>query len=96
MKRSANVCLILVIAVLFSTILGSGGAQELQTGSAEWPMFHSNIANNGYSDSASPTTNETLWAFNTGGQVGSAYIHEGIVYVGSYDRNIYAIYTANG
>ncbi len=34
-------------------------------------MFHDNLAHTGYSNSQAPETNQTLWKFNTGGQVGS-------------------------
>ena len=50
----------------------------------------------GNSGSVAPVTNATLWKFNTGGQVGSPTVVDGVVYVGSYDRKIYAFDASDG
>ena len=59
-------------------------------------MFHDDLAHTGYSNSAAPETNQTLWEFNTGGQVGSPSVVDGVVYVGSYDHKIYAFNASTG
>jgi hypothetical protein len=55
-----------------------------------WPMFHQNLQRTGYLDTLGPLTNQTLWKFNTGGQMGSPAVQDGVVYVGGYDHKIYA------
>jgi outer membrane protein assembly factor BamB len=50
-----------------------------------------NPLTHGYTDSVVPLTNQTLWKFNTGGQVGSPTVVDGVLYVGSYDHNLYAL-----
>ena len=59
-------------------------------------MFRGTLANEGHPDSQAPQTNQTLWKFNTGGQVGSPIIVDGIAYTGSYDRKVYAFNATNG
>jgi eukaryotic-like serine/threonine-protein kinase len=61
-----------------------------------WPMFRHDLVHSGSSNTAAPRTNETLWKFNTGGQVGSPTVVNGVVYVGSYDRRIYAFRANDG
>lgn len=95
MREVAVICLVLVTLFLASAILASPASAEKQNVSA-WPMFHSDLAHSGYSNSQAPQTNQTLWKFNTGGQVDSATVVGGIVYVGSYDHKIYAFNASNG
>jgi outer membrane protein assembly factor BamB len=59
------------------------------------PMFHNDLAHHGYSTSIAPETNQTLWTFSIGGQVGSPLVVGGIVYVGSYDHKVYAFNVFN-
>src|SRR3972149_11913066 len=96
MKAAAIIFLVVAAMFLFSTVLRNVSSQEDQPTTDWWPMFHHDLANTGYSSSASPPTNETLWKFNTGGQVGSPYYNEHVVYVGSYDHNLYAFNASNG
>jgi outer membrane protein assembly factor BamB/ABC-type transport system substrate-binding protein len=65
--------------------------------SPDWPMFHHDLGHSGYSTSAGSTTNQTLWIYKTGGYVGSSpAVANGIVYVGSYDDNVYALNATTG
>ena len=53
-------------------------------------MFHHALTHTGYSSSTAPNTNQTLWKFNTDGQVNSPAVANGMVYVSSYDHIVYA------
>jgi hypothetical protein len=44
-------------------------------------MFHHDLMHTGNSNSEAPNTNQTLWKFNTGGQVDSPVVAGGVVYV---------------
>jgi len=49
-----------------------------------WPMFHHDMAHNGYSNSTAPNTNQTLWTYTIGTTVfSSPAVVDGRVYVGS-------------
>jgi outer membrane protein assembly factor BamB len=62
-----------------------------------WPMFHHDLAHSGYSTSTAPTTNKILWTYTTGGNVDSSpAVADGVVYVGSYDGNVYALNALTG
>ena len=62
-----------------------------------WPMFHHDLAHAGYSTSPAPNTNQTLWTYPVGNWVRpSPVVANGIVYVGSYDDNVYALNAATG
>jgi len=62
-----------------------------------WPMFHHDLAHSGYSASAAPKTNQTLWTFMTGAGVEfSPAVVNSRVYVGSDDDNVYALNAATG
>ncbi|MCW4028442.1 MAG: PQQ-binding-like beta-propeller repeat protein [Candidatus Bathyarchaeota archaeon] len=93
MKRTA-ICQILITFIIFFCVLASV-AFAAQTPEA-WPMFHADLSHTGYSASSAPKSNQTLWAFNTGGQMGSPTVVDGVVFVGSYDHKIYAFNASNG
>jgi outer membrane protein assembly factor BamB len=62
-----------------------------------WPMFHHDLIHSGYSTSAAPKTNQTLWTYNTSGYVDSSpAVVNGTVYVGSNDDNVYALNATTG
>jgi len=67
-----------------------------QSSADSWPMFHQNLQRTGYLDTAEATTNQTLWKYNTGGQVGSPAVADGVVYVGSYDCKVHAFNAESG
>lgn len=65
--------------------------------SDSWPMFHYDLAHNGYSTNVAPSSNQTLWTFPTNNKVWSSpAVSNGIVYVGSFDHNLYAIDAESG
>jgi PKD repeat protein len=62
-----------------------------------WPMFHHDLGHTGYSTSAAPDTNDTLWEYATGGNVySSPAIVNGKVYVGSGSNKIYCLDAMTG
>jgi outer membrane protein assembly factor BamB len=62
-----------------------------------WSMFHHDLAHSGYSTSAAPKTNQTLWTYTTGAGVEfSPTVVNSQVYVGSDDDNVYALNAATG
>ena len=67
-----------------------------QSTADSWPMFHHDLTHTGVSDTSAPTTNQTLWEFNTGGQMDSPTVVDGVVYVGSYDHKVYAFNASDG
>jgi outer membrane protein assembly factor BamB len=100
MKRKATrflatvlIALSLVSSVfLYATVFKASG----QSGTDWWTMFRHDLAHSGSSSSTAPSTNQTLWKFNVGGQVGSPVVVDGVVYVGSYDHKLYALDASNG
>ena len=57
--------------------LTSSGSQDY------WPMFHHDLQHSGYSTSAAPKTNNTIWSYSTNGNVySSPAVANGKVYVG--------------
>ena len=95
-KKTVFLVVVLLLLSLVSTVFiyGTvvvGGVPEAfgQTSATDWwPMFRHDLSHSGSSNSAAPTTNQTLWKFNTGGQVGSPDVVDGVVYVGSYDQSL--------
>jgi outer membrane protein assembly factor BamB len=71
--------------------------QTAQSAMDFWPMFHHDLTHAGYSTSSAPNTNQTVWTYATGNSVySSPAVVGGVVYVGSYDRKIYALNAADG
>lgn len=65
--------------------------------SDDWPMFRHDPAHSGYSSSAAPMTNQTLWSFKTDAIVDSSpVVADGVVYIGSTDFNLYSLNATNG
>ncbi|HLW63668.1 MAG TPA: PQQ-binding-like beta-propeller repeat protein [Gemmataceae bacterium] len=61
-------------------------------GPADWPFFRGNALQDGQSPEVLPDHLEVLWKVTTGKQgiEGTAAIVDGVVYLGSFDKNIYA------
>ncbi len=80
----------------FSAMQTANAAGDLSTGS-DWPMFGYDPSNNRYTSSNGSLTNRTLWAYTTGNDVRSSpAVVGGVVYVGSYDNNVYALNATTG
>jgi outer membrane protein assembly factor BamB len=60
-------------------------------------MYHHDLTHTGYSTSTAPNTNQTLWNYTTGNSVySSPAVSGGRVYVGSWDKKVYALNATTG
>lgn len=73
-------------------------ALALPAGGQEASMFRGNLAHSGiYPGTGVPKLDGIKWKFKTGGQViSSPAVAGGVIYVGSTDRNLYALDAATG
>jgi outer membrane protein assembly factor BamB len=63
-----------------------------ETPETAWPTFRGNVAQTGVSASGLPEKLKERWKFKTDdGVEGTPAIADGVVYIGSYDENLYAI-----
>jgi outer membrane protein assembly factor BamB len=108
MKRKAIVSFVLVVLFLVSVSpistfskatdshVGSGFS-VVQSTVDWWPMFHHDLVHTGYSTSTAPDTNQTAWTHTTGAMVSSSpAVADGVVFVGSWDHNVYALNASTG
>jgi outer membrane protein assembly factor BamB len=111
MKREAVVSFVLIVLFLvsvfplsiFSGVADSSrssgllGSQFTEDPTDWWTMFHYDMTHTGYSTSTAPNTNQTLWTYATGNSVESSpAVADGVVYVGSFDGNVYALNATTG
>jgi outer membrane protein assembly factor BamB len=66
-----------------------------------WRMFHNDPAHSGYSESAGPLTNQTLWKYQAGSIIESSpAVVDGVVYVGAlwngHNGFVYALNATTG
>lgn len=62
------------------------------TASAEWPLFRGDPAMSGVGSAKLPEQLEEIWAFKTGDSIeGAPVVDDGIVYVASMDKHLYAV-----
>jgi outer membrane protein assembly factor BamB len=86
--------LFLLLLALMLIILPSAALKTLvlANGVDEWPMFHHDLANTGYTTSSGPSTNETLWVYSTYDPVMcSPAISGGYIYFGGSFGNFYCL-----
>jgi len=73
---------IILILFLLTTTVQAG----------DWPMFRHDPAHTGQADGDAEPALELLWKYKTGGAVySSPAVSNGVVYVGSYDKYVYAL-----
>jgi outer membrane protein assembly factor BamB len=105
MKREAICGFVLVLLFLVSVLPMSvsseaaspAGSSGVQPNVDWWSMLHHDSTRDGYSTSAAPATNQTLWSYTTGGAVESSpAVVNGMVFVGSDDYNVYALNASTG
>ena len=73
------------------------GSISQETASGWWPMFHNSLTHDGFSPANGPVTNQTLWTYKTGGRVWSSpAVTDGVLFVGSFDKNMYALDATKG
>src|SRR5262249_14841640 len=64
---------------------------------ADWPLFRGNPLQNGVADEKLPDKLNVVWTFPTKGAIeGSVAVADGVVYVGSWDKYLYALDLATG
>jgi outer membrane protein assembly factor BamB len=80
----------------FKTALGNDSIATINNNSSSWPMFHNDLAHSGYTATAGPLTNQTLWSIQTGPIRSSPTVAGGIVYVGLNDDKLLALNAING
>src|SRR3990172_2100152 len=93
-----SIIIITFVSVLFLTMLFVPSLNS-NTGQPQdsWPMFRHDPAHSSFSTSIPSTSNQTLWKQPTGGQVWSSpTVANGVVYVGSFDHNVYALNASTG
>ena len=95
------VLLLLVSSLLFFPILYGSLFSDSVYGQESvtdwWPMYRHDLSYTGVSTSIAPITNETLWIYSTKHQIiSSPVIFEDVLYIGSYDQNIYALNSTTG
>ncbi|MGD0451535.1 MAG: PQQ-binding-like beta-propeller repeat protein [Candidatus Bathyarchaeia archaeon] len=86
----------LVASFLTSLVMFQPIHANANSASDDWPMFQHDLSHTGYSTSAAPLTNQSLWSFAAfdSGSMSPASVANGIVYVGG-NTNLYAINAAN-
>ena len=63
----------------------------------DWPMFHHDLLNTGYSTSEAPEENILIWKYQKEGTIfSSPVVADGKVYVGSDDWNLYCLDADDG
>ena len=88
---------VLSVAETTNTQEKNAGKANLNPSDDDWPMFHHDLANTGYSTSNTPETTNVLWSYQTGYAVHSSpSVVDGMVYIGSNDRKIYCLDAENG
>ena len=77
--------------------VGSDDGNLYAFGSDDWPMFHHDLNNTGYSTSTTPNTVSVLWSYATGGNVRSSpTVANGRIYAGSYSTDVFCLDAVTG
>lgn len=76
--------------VLAASLFGFGSAAA-----QDWPKFHNDLQNTGYSTSTAPNTNNILWAYNLRWDAYSPVVVNGKIYVSGGD-SLYCLDAATG
>ena len=85
----ASVAVVCII-FLFSLVL-------VPFANADWIMFRGDPSHSGVVTGNPPPTSTPIWKYTTGSVVeSSAAVVGGILYVGSFDNNVYALNATNG
>ena len=90
-------CAALLVAILCFSVISLFVLTVNAQAGGSWPMFHGDSAHTGYSTTIGPSDNQTLWVFKTSGKVWSSpAVVNGMVYFGSFDKNVYAVNVNSG
>jgi outer membrane protein assembly factor BamB len=75
----------------------SAGGAVKQVRIGDWPIFRGNAEQTGVAASTLPDKLDILWRFSAKDAIeGTPAIANGVVYIGSFDKNLYAIDLATG
>lgn len=97
MKKHLTLLISLSMSILLIFSKSLFVAPATASNATSWAMFHGDPAHSGYSTSVGPITNQTLWTFTTGSYIAtSPAIVDGVVYIGSWDHNFYALNAYSG
>jgi len=70
---------------------------KITAAAADWPMFHHDLNRAGYVSIVGPSISSVLWDYTTKDIISSSpAVANGVVYVGSYDKNVYALDASTG
>jgi outer membrane protein assembly factor BamB len=93
---SKNLFLLLILLLVLSTTVTSFSANSAIYGD-EWSMFHHDPLHTGEGKGSPVLTSTLLWKYTAGNSiVSSPAISGGVVYIGSDDKNLYALNATNG
>jgi len=90
---------ILLLVLIFPTNIPVRAVDFEEESSVDWwAMFRHDLRHTGYSTSKAPNNNQILWNYRTGSLIGysSPAVADGKVYIGSWDKKIYALNSSTG
>ena len=65
--------------------------------SNDWPMFHADSSHSGVATSNPVLTPTLIWKYTAGNSIASSpAVSNGVVYIGSDDKNLYALNATSG
>src|SRR5438093_856732 len=93
----AALTLLATVVLTIPAASATAPAAQPGRGSASWPQFHDGADHNGYNDAENVVTTATVtglrlaWQATTGGAITSSpTVVNGVVYISSYDKKVYA------
>ena len=90
MKRLCTIAAVVCTIFVFSLVL-------IPFAGADWIMFHADPTHSGAGTGNSVLTPALIWKYNTGNVVDSSpAVVSGVVYIGAFSGNVYALNTTNG
>ena len=90
-------CVAITLGILCISVILSSPFMLSAQQTESWPMFHGDLAHTGNSNSNGPTSNQTLWVYRAKDVVWSSpAVVNGVVYFGSFDKNVYAVNAKDG
>jgi outer membrane protein assembly factor BamB len=101
LKKTVSLVTVLLASLLavslVATFLMASAATSSSVSTDWWGSFRHDPARTGYSTSAAPDTNKTAWNYPTDSAVRSSpTVSNGVLYVGSFGGNVYALDAATG
>jgi len=95
--KSALTAVLIVVLCLSPFLASAPRVNAQQSSSGGWPMFRADPSHSGLGTGRPALAPRPLWNYTTGSYLySSPAIINGVVYVGSFDGNIYALNATNG